>query len=319
MVKISFLVTYYNQQQYVKDSLGSIFALDIPCDFEILVGDDGSDDNTLIEVAKYQEKFPDKISIYQMPRSLGKNYNIIHRASANRINLVKHATGDYVCFLDGDDFYVSKDYIKIALDNFAHYNNIIGAAFNFRYIFQDKERDFTNIPNNGILESKQYVLKYYTPSGAILFKNIFDSEKIKILEKCKNFDDNLITIYMSQFGNFYFNNKIIYGYRQLQNSTWNSYTNAEQNLLNALDFEIISKVAPNMKKFLFKRQYKSIKFLWKNRNRLEELLSKEKIDFYIKGNEICQESLIQDIINWKNLSTTQKIKLFILYLKSYLL
>ena len=48
MSKISFLVTYYNQAQYVSQSLESILAIDFPddCLYEILVGDDGSNDGT---------------------------------------------------------------------------------------------------------------------------------------------------------------------------------------------------------------------------------------------------------------------------------
>ena len=66
MEKISFLVTYYNQEKFVKDSLESIFALDIHCDFEVLVGDDGSTDETLNQVEKFQEKYPNKIKVFQI-------------------------------------------------------------------------------------------------------------------------------------------------------------------------------------------------------------------------------------------------------------
>ena len=62
-VKVSFCVTYYNQSGFVSQSLDSILALDIPCGFEILVGDDGSADDTVEKVKEYQSRFPDKIKI----------------------------------------------------------------------------------------------------------------------------------------------------------------------------------------------------------------------------------------------------------------
>ena len=52
-MKVSFLVTYYNQREYVKQSMDSILAIDKPCDWEILVGDDGSSDGTIEEVNRY--------------------------------------------------------------------------------------------------------------------------------------------------------------------------------------------------------------------------------------------------------------------------
>ena len=52
-MKVSFLVTYYNQKEYVKQSMESILAIDKPCDWEILVGDDGSTDGTIEGVNEY--------------------------------------------------------------------------------------------------------------------------------------------------------------------------------------------------------------------------------------------------------------------------
>src|SRR5574344_63234 len=115
-IKIRFLVTYYNQEQYVRDSFESIFALDIPCDFEVLVGDDGSTDETLNQVEKFQEKYPNKIKVFQMPREQDKTYNPIHRVAANRLNLVKKASGNYLLFLDGDDFYCNKIFLLDAIE-----------------------------------------------------------------------------------------------------------------------------------------------------------------------------------------------------------
>ena len=88
-MKISFLVTYYNQKEYVKQSIESILAIEKPCDWEILVGDDGSTDGTIQEVKRYIEEYPDRIKMYVMPRENGKNYDSVKRASANRLNILE--------------------------------------------------------------------------------------------------------------------------------------------------------------------------------------------------------------------------------------
>lgn len=49
-MKLSFLVTYYNQQEFVADSMRSVAELKKPCEYEVLVGDDGSVDNSVAEV-----------------------------------------------------------------------------------------------------------------------------------------------------------------------------------------------------------------------------------------------------------------------------
>ena len=51
-MKVSFLVTYYNQQDYVEESMNSILNIKKEFDWEILVGDDGSTDGTLEKICK---------------------------------------------------------------------------------------------------------------------------------------------------------------------------------------------------------------------------------------------------------------------------
>mgnify|MGYP004598044527 CR=1 FL=1 len=84
-MKVSFLVTYYNQKEYVKQSLDSILAIDKPCDWEILIGDDGSSDGTIEEVNTYVERYPDNVKLYVMPRENGKKYDpVFHLSNKER-------------------------------------------------------------------------------------------------------------------------------------------------------------------------------------------------------------------------------------------
>ena len=114
-MKISFLVTYYQQERFVRESLDSILALEKPCDWEILVGDDGSTDGTAEIVRSYISRDPDHIRLYIMDREPGKKYLSVERASMNRLNLLEHATGDCYCVMDGDDFYSETDFVPEAI------------------------------------------------------------------------------------------------------------------------------------------------------------------------------------------------------------
>ena len=69
-MKVSFLVTYYNQKEYVRQSMESILAIDKPCDWEILVGDDGSTHGTIEVVNEYIQQYPSQIKLYIMPRKM---------------------------------------------------------------------------------------------------------------------------------------------------------------------------------------------------------------------------------------------------------
>ena len=322
MEKISFCVTYYNQSEFVEQSLSSILSLDMPCDFEILIGDDGSTDETINKVKDFQRRYPDKIKLFVMPRKSDVVYNHIHRASDNRLNLVKNAVGDYIMFLDGDDFYCDKNFVCQAFEIFKKDKNVFACAFNFEYFYPENNSTKIHQQNlqTGKLDIKGYIHKGYIPCGSFIFRNIFDIDKIALCAKSKNFDDNLITIYMLYICAInnqivYYINKPIYAYRQTQHSLWNAMSEYEQHLVNAMDYEIISRVAPNFKQLLARRQGGAINAIFKNRSKLLKLLGKEKFEKYIKENKDLGNDFILSLLIFNKLSFVEKLKAIMKYKK----
>lgn len=303
MEKISFCVTYYNQESFVEKSLSSIFSLDIPCDFEVIVGDDGSSDNTLSEVQKFIDRYPNKIKVFVQDRT--ETQKTINRASLNRLNIAKQATGNYIIFLDGDDHYCDKDFIKRALTILNNDKDLIACGANFKYIYPDgREEIFPQNLKEGKIKSTDYISKgYYTHSGAILFRNILTKEVISFLEKTNNFDDNAITIYMLQFGDFHYADTPFYGYYQGPNSLWSQCNNIEKDILNAMDYKLITMMAPKFKLEILKRQYGALKTLYKNKSILNKSASKYA--------DICKnnkDTFLLNLFNWNKLSAMQRLK-----------
>lgn len=90
-MKISFCITYFNQAEYVEDSLSGILEQELPYDFEVLICDDGSTDNTLEEINKFKQKYTDKIKIITQKRE--NELRSVNRVSYNRLCLAEIATG----------------------------------------------------------------------------------------------------------------------------------------------------------------------------------------------------------------------------------
>ena len=105
-MKVSVLVTFYNQEDYVDEALQSVFDQKCDFDFEVLIGDDGSTDGTMAKLQEWKQKYPDRMEIYVMDRETGVKYNSSQRASRNRLNLLQYVKGEYFAYLDGDDFYI---------------------------------------------------------------------------------------------------------------------------------------------------------------------------------------------------------------------
>ena len=303
MEKVSFCVTYYNQESFVEKSLNSIFSMEIPCDFEVIVGDDGSSDNTLSEVQKFIDRYPNKIKVFMQDRIATEK--TINRASSNRFNIAKQATGNYVMFLDGDDYYCDKTFIKKALTILNNNKDLIACGANFKFIYSDnREEIFQQKLQEGKIKSIDYIAKgLYTHSGAILFKNILTKESISFLERINNFDDNAITIYMLQFGDLYYIDIPIYCYYQCSNGLWNQCNNIEKDILNAIDYKFMIIMAPKFKLEILKRQYNALKTLYKNKRILNK-----SADKYIDLCKNNQDRFLLNLFNWHNLGLIQKFK-----------
>lgn len=319
MSKISFCVTYYNQQDFVQKSLDSILAIDFPCDFEILCGDDGSVDGTLDVIKKYAKKYPDIFKYFVTDRK--ETAKSINRASMNRINLAKNATGDYVMFLDGDDFYCDTGFIKNALKIFNDNPSVTTCAFNYKLLNTDNTETLINQQiNEGLISNRFYISNgLYTHSGACVFKNVLlDKNKLNYLTEINNFDDNAITIYMLQFGNLYYINKSIYEYRQSNDSLWNGFNEIEQAMINAMDYKLISDTAPMFKSEIAKRQYHALKHLFKNRKCLKSKLG-DKYEKYLSLVRTRNDSFLEKLLLWDCLNFSKKLSTFIDWLKLKLL
>ncbi|HHQ2324142.1 glycosyltransferase family 2 protein [Providencia rettgeri] len=93
-MKFSVIIPLYNKEFYIKKTIQSVLSQSFQ-DFEIIIVDDGSTDNSVDEARKIIDS---RISIIKQ-----KNNGV----SSARNNGIKHATGDFLIFLDADDIFLS--------------------------------------------------------------------------------------------------------------------------------------------------------------------------------------------------------------------
>ena len=113
---VSVIVPTYNSSSNIKMCIESILSQTYKR-FEIIVIDDGSTDNTKDIVRKYALK-DNRVKIFSQKNS---------GPGIARLNGVKHATGDYIMFVDSDDYIKNNAIEKIVL-GFA-YNDIESIRF----------------------------------------------------------------------------------------------------------------------------------------------------------------------------------------------
>ena len=304
-MKISFLVTYYNQEEYVKQSLDSILQIEKPEDWEILVGDDGSSDHTAEKVNEFIQKDPEHIKLFVMPREEGVKYDFVRRASSNRLNLLRNCTGDCFCILDGDDFYTDSQFVKDAIHVFEQHEEVSLVSFGFGY-YRDGhfgEEFLLSAAMEGIVHSDEYVRHHYLHAGACVFRILWDKDRVDYIQDIGYFDDNDIVMNSLSHGFMYYINRCIYAYRQTGDSIYSRMKQFEKATLNVQGYDVDKKLAgQELADALIVRVASPILLMYLNKKKARDLLGAEKYDRYVNGSRMIGDSLCYKLLSYMSLS-----------------
>lgn len=126
MMKLSIIIPIYNVESYIDLCLKSCLKQDLKAEeYEIIVVNDGSRDNTVSIVKKYQEQY-----------SNIKLFNRVNGGQAAARNTgLREAKGEYIWFVDGDD-HILENCLKSLL-NKAFQNSLDILCFNFKHEYPD--------------------------------------------------------------------------------------------------------------------------------------------------------------------------------------
>ena len=114
---ISIALASYNGENYIREQLDSILLQSIS-DFELIICDDCSTDNTYQILEEYKAR-DSRIHIYRNEQNLGFKKNF-----EKAISLCK---GEYIALSDQDDIWLV-DHLKILLDKINNHSMVSGNA-----------------------------------------------------------------------------------------------------------------------------------------------------------------------------------------------
>lgn len=98
LVSVSFVA--FNQGEYIRKAIESCLNQKFDFDYEIIIHDDASSDNTPQIIQEYAERYPDKITtILQEENQFSKGHEV--NTSFN----IPKAKGKYIAFLEADDYW----------------------------------------------------------------------------------------------------------------------------------------------------------------------------------------------------------------------
>lgn len=99
-VVVSVLMMTRNQENFLEHAINSVLDQEANFEVEILIGEDFSADNTMDVVLKMQSLYPNSIRVIQAEENVG--------ITKNFLRLLCRAKGEFVAFLEGDDYWTEK-------------------------------------------------------------------------------------------------------------------------------------------------------------------------------------------------------------------
>jgi len=209
MTKFSIIIPIYNVEQYLKKCLSSVINQSYK-NFECILVSDSSSDNSTKIACDYCIKDKRFRIIKAINTGLSEARNIGVTASS----------GEFILFLDGDDYY-EPDLLEKINKNISDNPDLL--RFQVRKVFPDKKMDYNEIPFDTMsgIESFNKIIDYHFIENAWSYcynAKFYRKNNFKFMKNCLAEDFGLLPLIIARANKIKSINYIGYNYVQRGNS-----------------------------------------------------------------------------------------------------
>lgn len=157
------LITY-NHEKYVEEAIKSILMQQADFEFDVVIADDCSTDNTRNILLQYKQQFPDKIHLILQEKNVGPG--------KNWLDLVYFPHSKYIAYLEGDDYWTDPYKLQKQVDYMEAHPDCVYTFHKVNELIKDKlEIDSTNDTNQQMFDLEELMYKNVTHSPALVYRN----------------------------------------------------------------------------------------------------------------------------------------------------
>lgn len=224
--RVSICMLAYNHEKYIIHALNSALNQITRFPFEILIHDDASTDQTASIIRSYQKQYPKIIKpIYQEKNQHSQNINPSVHFNYPR------CTGEYIAFLEGDDFWCDPRKLQIqadALDENKELNLCFHQAYRINYF--NTHQDITIIgsyaKNNTTIPFKStlFLTHAMVPTASCMIRQQ-TKEKLRLFMKSRphlTLGDRFMQFFGSYPKGSLYINKVMSAYRLGTENSWSA-------------------------------------------------------------------------------------------------
>ncbi|HLY70457.1 MAG TPA: glycosyltransferase [Puia sp.] len=216
----------FNHGKYIAQAIEGVLQQRTNFDFQLIIGEDCSTDNTREIINNYIEQFPDKIKAVFHEQNIG--------AFENTRILFEKCNSKYIALCDGDDYWTDACKLQKQID-FLEKNSDFSICFhNAKIIF---ENDSKNISYSNSRAQPEISTFEDIARGEFIYTStcVFRSENLmKFPKKYFLFMNNYtLDLHNAQYGKIRYLNEVMSVYRRHLGGIW-SMVSREKTLINQL-------------------------------------------------------------------------------------
>jgi glycosyltransferase involved in cell wall biosynthesis len=170
------LITY-NHEKYIRQAIDGVLSQKVNFDWELIIADDCSTDNTRRILLEYQRKYPQFIKLILQNKNVGP--------AKNWLDLITSPKSKYIAYFEGDDYWIDDLKLQKQID-FLEANSDFSLCHS-DVVFLSPNGDFIADHSSKLWNFKQEILDYrfaiYNPlafSCTAVFRNQLPVEKLAV-------------------------------------------------------------------------------------------------------------------------------------------
>jgi glycosyltransferase involved in cell wall biosynthesis len=224
--KVSICVITYNHEKYIETCLTNILNQKVNFEYEIIIGEDHSTDQTAEIIKKYADLHPNLIKAYIRPKNVGAKINFLH--------CFFDCKGEYIVHIEADDYFTDDQKLQNQVD-FLDANPQASACFhNAEIIYEDDtnraSETINPIDQKKWTETKDFFEKketWFMATASVMMRKKYVSTLPEWFFQCKSGDIPLYSI-LAEAGPIGYIDKLMSVYRKNLNGL--SYTDHTQSI-----------------------------------------------------------------------------------------
>ncbi len=294
-MNLSVVISSYNQKEFLIEAIESCLQQNFNGSYEIVIGDDGSDDGSIEVIKDYVARYPDKFRYFVADRNDGVDI-VGFRASNIREKAVHLSRGEYIIILDGDDKFIRNDSFQKQMDFLQQNPQYVACYTDFSLFTLDGKKEIRTI-NYSYISTPVFWSQIYVHLTCFMFRRKAVDYFIPLFV-----NDCAALFSILKAGKIYHLSESSFSYRQLNNSMYHSFSNTEKCTREILVIQAIK----NSGKYWFStlaRYNPHIQTVFQNRSELKQ----EKYHKYFRHTNKYPHDYLQTFKDYDNLGIFKKL------------